>query len=351
MKRCLRRGIGFAMAVLALIVLLGCRVTDLPLFGPTSKSLADAYAVKRLKDIPYYTGTNADDFRHRLDIYVPKGKSDFPVVMLVHGGAWIVGDNRCYGLYTSVGEFLASRGIGVVMPNYRLSPAVKHPEHLKDVARAFAWTKRHIAEHGGNPKQLFIAGHSAGGHLVALLATDDRYLKAEKLQSADIRGVIAISGVYRIPEGKTDVYLGGTSPQSLRFDEMCPIRHAGARADANAPESKGLRFSLNIFAPAFGDDPKVRADASPITHVRTGLPPFLLINADRDLPLLPRMAEEMDESLRQYGVPSQWLKVAERNHNSIMFKAIEPNDPVARAILEFVERHASIKDVATTDHR
>lgn len=347
MQRWLRHGFRSAMAAFVLITLIGCRHSDLPLWKPTSKAPADAYVVKRLSDIAYYTGSRADDYRHRLDLYLPKGKTDFPVVMLVHGGAWILGDNRCYGLYTSVGEFLASRGIGVVMPNYRLSPAVKHPEHVKDVARAFAWTKHHIAEYGGNPEQLFVAGHSAGGHLIALLATDERYLKDEKLTTGDIRGVIAISGVYHIPEGVVDVYLGGTSPQSLRFDEMCPLRAAGATLDARAPERKGVPFSLNIFAPAFGDDSKTRAEASPITHVRRGLPPFLLINADKDLPLLPGMAREMDESLHKHGVPSRWLTVAQRNHNSIMFKAIEPSDPVARAILEFVAQHAANKGAAT----
>src|SRR5207237_6481418 len=162
----------------------------------------------------------ADSFRNRLDLYLPKGKKDFPVVFLVHGGAWMLGDNRCCGLYSSVGEFLASQGIGVVLPNYRLSPAVKHPEHVKDVARAFAWARAHIADHGGRPDRLFVAGHSAGGHLVALLATDETYLRAEGLQAADVRGVVAFSGVYRIPPGKMSATLGGATPLAFRFDEM-----------------------------------------------------------------------------------------------------------------------------------
>jgi acetyl esterase/lipase len=351
MNRWLRHGFGCAMTALALVAVLGCRIADLPFWRQTNQAPSDAYAVKCLKDIAYHTGPTADKLRHRLDIYVPQGKTDFPVVMLVHGGAWIVGDNRCYGLYPSVARFLASRGVGVVVPNYRLSPSIKHPEHIRDVARAFAWTKHHIAEHGGNPRQLFVAGHSAGGHLVALLATDESYLQAENLQTADIRGVIAVSGVYRIPAGKVDVFLGGTSPLSLRLDELLPVRAASAKADADAPDKKGRPVSLNIFAPAFGDDPRIRSDASPITHVRRGLPPFLFINADKDLPLLPEMAKEMDESLREHGVSSHWIKVAERNHNSIMFKAIEPNDPVARAMLDFVTRHASIEELRSGDGR
>ena len=112
--------------------------------------------------LSYVAGPKAHFLRHRVDLYLPKQAGPFPVLMLVHGGAWTIGDNRCFGLYSTVGEFLASRGIGVVMPNYRLSPAVKHPEHIKDVARAFAWTRANIAKHGGDPERIFLAGHSAG---------------------------------------------------------------------------------------------------------------------------------------------------------------------------------------------
>src|SRR2546426_2940784 len=167
------------------------QIPDLRLWGPAKPPAADALAVEQVRDVAYVKGPQADFFRHRLDLYLPKDKKQFPVVVLVHGGAWVIGDNRCCGLYSTVGEFLASRGIGVVMPNYRLSPWVKHPEHVKDVARAFAWTRANIAKHGGNPEQVFLAGHSAGGHLAALLAADETYLKAEGLKTADVRGVIA----------------------------------------------------------------------------------------------------------------------------------------------------------------
>src|SRR5947209_5431295 len=66
------------------------------------------------------------------------------------------------------------------------------------VARAFAWTQKHAAEYGGRPDQIFACGHSAGGHLVSLLATDESYLKAEGLSAKDIKGVISVSGVYQV---------------------------------------------------------------------------------------------------------------------------------------------------------
>ncbi len=115
------------------------------------------------------------------------------------------------------------------------------------------------------------------------------------MSSAAIKGVIAVSGVYRIPPGKLDLNLGGSDPHGFRFDEIAPFR-----GDHSTPlvARSGVPFRLNVFGAAFGDDPETRADASPITHVRPGLPPFLIFNAERDLPTLTLMAEEFDQALR-----------------------------------------------------
>jgi acetyl esterase/lipase len=321
------------------LTLSACRVTDWPLWGPPP-ARSEAYEIVRINDVAYYDEPGADSLRHNLDLYLPKGKKDFPVVVFVHGGAWMLGDNRCSGLYSSVGAYLARQGIGAVMPNYRLSPAVKHPEHAKDIARAVAWTKTHIAEHGGDPMQMFLMGHSAGGHLVALLATDNRHLNHENMSVADIRGVIAVSGVYRIPPGKTDVEIGGNTPLGVRLDEMAPIRGAGKSRDLLTREKPGVPVSVNVFGPAFGDDDDVRAGASPVNHVGPGLPPFLLVCADKDLPLLPEMAQDFHDRLLKKGCSSTLLTVEKRNHNSIIFQAIEPDDVAARAIVEFIRDHA-----------
>jgi acetyl esterase/lipase len=295
--------------------------------------------VERVSAVPYYDGPEADGFRHRLDLFLPKGCSDFPVVVLVHGGFWMMGDNCCCGLYSSVGEFLARQRIGVAMPNHRLAPGVKHPEHVKDIARAVAWTRAHIGEHGGDPRQLFLAGHSSGGHLVALLATDETYLRAEGLSTADVRGVMTVSSPYRIPAGNLGVTFGGATAAAFRFEEFFPLRRptGGWAPLASVP---GIPLSLNVFGPAFGDDPQVRANASPLHHVRPGLPPFLICYAEKDFPSLAGVAEEFHAALLGHGNEAHLLRVQNRNHNSIMFRAMEERDPVARAMVEFVWRHA-----------
>jgi acetyl esterase/lipase len=325
--------LGIALAIPA------CRLSDVPLWGPLESAASRVYEVESVRDVPYYTGPGADDYRHQLDLYLPRGVRRFPVVVLVHGGAWVVGDKRCCGLYSSVGQFLASQGIGVVMPNYRLSPDVRHPEHVRDVARAVAWTRRYAAELGGDPDQLFLVGHSAGGHLVALLATDDTWLDEEGLTRSALRGVVAVSGVYHIPEGPLQVALGGTSARSFRLDELFPIRGTSEGILAPGAWLGGIPLRVNVFGPAFGDHPHGRLVASPLFHVQRGLPPFLILYAERDLPTLSNMAEDFHQALVSQGNEAHLVRVAGRNHNSVMFRAVTPDDPVARAIVGFIREH------------
>jgi acetyl esterase/lipase len=297
------------------------------------------YEADEVLNVAYYQGRDADDYRHRLDLFLPKGLRDYPVLVFVHGGAWMIGDKSCVGLYSAVGRFFARHGVGVVLPNYRLSPGVRHPEHVRDVARAFAWTKRNIGRRGGDPDRLFVGGHSAGGHLAALLATDERYLEAEGLTTADVKGAILVSGVYRIPPGTLDVTLGGTGPDAFRLGELLTLPGMSGRAMPGFFNRLAIPVSLDFYGPAFGPDPEVRAAASPLSHVRPGLPPFLIFTAEDDLPTLAGLATRFHHALRQSGCDARLVTVDDRNHNSILFRAIDPVDPVAREALEFIHRH------------
>lgn len=246
---------------------------------------------------------------NQLDVYVPKDAKDFPVVLLVHGGAWVGGD-KTFDRIPDVATCLARHGVGVVAPNYRLSPFFQHPAHVSDVARALAWTKEHIGEYGGNPERMMLMGHSAGGHLVALLASDETYLKAEGLSRDDVKGVIGISGVYQVSE--------------------LPLKMLAKNTDSN--------LKVNPFTLVFGKDAEVCRLASPLTHVCAGLPPFLLLYAADDLPTLGEMAETFDAALRAQKCDCQLCKIASRNHLSIFRQARTPEDRVCAAVLEFVQK-------------
>src|SRR5574340_165524 len=226
--------------------------------------------VELVPDLPY---TGDGEAKHKLDIYVPKGKRGFPVFFFVHGGSWRSGDRA---LYRALGNRFASEGIGVVVPSYRLAPKDPHPAQIEDVAAAFAWTVGHIERHGGNPARIFIGGHSAGGHLAALLALDPHYLARFDLTPAAIRGVAALSGVYDV--------------SSLR----------------------------NLFPDA--------AQASPLTYVRAGAPPFVVTYCQWDYYMLPAQAHRLDAALRQAGVASELVYVPRESHISEIVNIAKPDD-------------------------
>jgi acetyl esterase/lipase len=282
--------------LLAIIVLATTQFTPVRGEGAASKT----FPVKLVRDISYYDGPGADPVNHKLDLFLPKDDKDFPVVFFVHGGAWQRGSKNFLGVYEALGTFLARHGIGAVVINYRLSPGVKHPEHIRDVARAFAWTHKNIASYGGRTDRLFVCGHSSGGHLVSLLATAPEWLKTEGLTSDAIRGVISISGVYDLAE-------------------MPPW----------------------LLAKTFGGGGEVLADASPTRQVRTGLPPFLLLYADHDLPGCDgKPAEAFAKALRDKGTKTEIHEITNANHYTIFLTAVIPGDAVCEDILNFIANHA-----------
>lgn len=251
------------------------------------------------RDIAYrdlHAGEDASKGKNKLDLFVPKGKKDFPVLFFVHGGGWRQGDKNFLGFYGTLAMFWARQGIGTVVTNYRLSPAVMHPAHIEDVADAFAWTHRNIANYGGRVDRLFACGHSAGGHLVSLLATDESYLKLRGLTRSALRGVIPISGVFDV---------------------------AGS--------------DLRLFSSAFGGDLELRKKASPLHQVTADGPPFLIVYADNDFPTCGEVSEKFCKALKTVKCPAETLEVKSRNHISILLMANGADDPVTQAIKRFVD--------------
>jgi acetyl esterase/lipase len=302
---------------------------------PSAAAPAQTYDVLETHDIRYHDASE----RQVLDVLRPKGAQGRPVVFFIHGGAWMIGNKNLFGLYRGFGQFLASQGMVAVMVNYRLSPVVKHPEHIKDVARAYAWTRRHIKDYGGDPDRIFLCGHSAGGHLAALLATNECYLNDESLKLLDedrkaIRGVIGICGVYLIPTG--DEFAALVADMLTEFvskgERPLGLRSLMGRMVRNVSD-------LNPFPLVFGDDAKVCDQASPVKHVRKGLPPFLLVNAEWDIPTLPLMTRDFAKALRKEGNEVTALTVNRRGHGMIVFMARSQDDPLAKAVVQFIAMH------------
>lgn len=256
------------------------------------------YGFQVYTNIAYYEGPDAHPSKHRLDLFVPQGLQDAPVLIFVHGGAWTSGDKN---LYAFIGRAFAEQGFVTAVINYRLSPQVQHPAHIEDVARAFAWVHRNVARYGGNPEKIFVMGHSSGGHLTALLALDEKYLQAHGLTLSAIRGAVPISGIY-------DVTVEPPDP-------------------------------INVYRVVFGTDPQVRRDASPITHVGPNKPPFLIMYAQFDFPGFGAQAQQLLSRLREYDNDATLIEIPNRDHVTIIFNIGVSGDRTTEEILKFLRSH------------
>jgi acetyl esterase/lipase len=171
------RATAAATALVALAVPVALAQDEAPPLrpGPAGRAVDGATAgARRLSDVPYGL-----DLRHRMDVYVPAGAMPgavpqppgrgAPVVFMVHGGAWSLGDNA-HGrvVHAKVGRWVP-RGLVVISVNYRLVPAVNVLQQAHDVATALATAQRHAAQWGADASRFILMGHSAGAHLVALL--------------------------------------------------------------------------------------------------------------------------------------------------------------------------------------
>lgn len=257
-------------------------------------------------DIPYQKSAHP---KHRLDVFAPAVTplaGGLPVVMFVHGGYWVSGDRRApdhgHGLYGRLGEALARRGIVAMIPSYRLSPEVTIDGMLEDVARAARWAHDNAVDYGATSRRLILMGHSAGGHLVAMLATDDAWLARVRLQPDDVRGYIAMSAIWDVT----------------------------AMHDAQ-PE----RFNRAVTYPVFGRDPEQLARYSPIERISERRRPFLLVVAERDFPyLLPQGQRALIRLLDVGGEAT--LKIAVGyDHLDVVRKLGDEGDEVAELVAAF----------------
>ena len=250
--------------------------------------LATEYVVARpshrTKDVPY-VATSAPDFDkqgHLLDVYSPKktasGATGYPVVLFIHGGSWTSGNKN---FYSFVGRRLAKHGVVAVVINYRLAPAVHVPEQAADCARALAWTVANIKQYGGDPARVFVMGHSAGGGLAALLATDDELLAKNGLPQNPVRGAIMDD-----PAG---------------FDMYNYLKESKYEGDEK-------------YKVPFGNDPAVWKEMSAIYKIKPNLPPFIFYIGGETYPSISGSSGRFRDRLKATGQPAPYTIIPGRHH-------------------------------------
>lgn len=238
--------------------------------------------------------------RQCLDVYRRPGVSNAPVVVFIHGGAFLRGekDSNTH-IYGNLPRYFARNGCIGVNVEYRLAPEAAYPEGTRDVAQAVRWVQGNIRASGGDPSRIFLVGHSAGGAHAAAYVCDP---VSRHAGGHGVAGLVLISARLR----------------------------ADVRPDN--PNAHGVRAY-------YGDDETLYDERSVVTHAKNMDVPLLLAVAEYENPSLDTYAAEMRERVQlTTGRDPRFMRLAGHNHTSIVAHFDTPEDALGREILDFIAK-------------
>lgn len=241
------------------------------------------------------------DPRQAIDLHPSSATGAAPVVLFVHGGGWRRGDKR---MVNALPAWAERHGFLLASCNYRLAPDVDAGGCAEDVAAAVFWLIGNAANHGGDPKRVFIVGHSAGAHLAALVGVDPRYLGQHGVKPADLAGVIPVDGA--------------------GYDAVAQMRFLDERRGPLG----------DMYRNAFGD----RAAAlSPTLLVRPGqaYPPFLIFHV-ASRPDAERQSNGLADALRSVGGRAEVVAAPGETHMTINRDLGLVGDPEGERAARFI---------------
>jgi acetyl esterase/lipase len=294
--------------------------TDRPVWAGPARFPPLPAPTRRDDGALHYSGvTYAIPFGYRplqLDLWTPAAAAPPPVVVWVHGGSWMTGDRRLLPARFRPGQLfdaLLESGLAVATIDYRLAREASFPAQLHDAKAAIRHLRAHADELGVETRRIGIWGESAGGHLAALVGLTAR--------RRDLEGNFGVAG----PSSAVDVVVDWYGPSDLELlaeTPWPPEIAAGQPAEL-------LEDPLDALLA--GADAATRADASPVTHVAPGAPPFLLVHGTED-PLVPIVQSEvLEAALTEAGVPVRLLSVSGAGH---VFDGHEDIDAIVRSSVD-----------------
>jgi acetyl esterase/lipase len=242
----------------------------------------------------------------KLDVYVPKRikkGEDLPVLIFVHGGNWNEGRR---GLYKWFGGRLARKGMMAVIIDYPLSPAAQYDDMAQSTAQAIAWVSKHAAEYGGNPDRIFVSGHSAGGHLSALVALDGRYLEKAGVDTNVLKGAVMIDA-------------------------------AGLDMYTYLKNENGL-VEEPTYAQSFTTSPAEWKKASPIFYITPKQLPMLIFQGGRTYPSIERSNARFIKELNRQGAQVEFKLLPRKKHVPMITQFLNPFNKQYGEIIRFMNR-------------
>jgi acetyl esterase/lipase len=289
--------------------------------GP-ARFLPPTEAVRRDDGVRYHAGiTYAATAGYRplqLDLWVPESATPPPLVVWIHGGGWMIGDRRYLPETLRPNQLfdaLLDAGLAVATIDYRLALEAPFPAQLHDAKAAIRYLRAHAGALGIDTGRIGVWGESAGGHLAALVGLTGH--------RADLEGGIGVVG----ESSAVDVVVDWYGPADFTtMPRMTPPPHIAARLEAamQTPPEDTL---------VAGVDDTARADASPITHVTSDAPPFLLVHGTADWLVPYAQSEQLNAALTAVGVACRLVPVEGAQH---IFDGCDDVDTVVRLSVDFL---------------
>ena len=261
--------------------------------------LFSSCASTKISGISYLKSSKAlEESYPKLNVFHPNNSEKSAIVIFIHGGYWDEGDKNIYGF---LGRNFAKKNIVTVIPNYTLSPNGNYDTMAKEVAAAIDWTFKNIAKYNGNPDQIYLMGHSAGGHLIALVGTNPKYLENIDL----IKGIIL--------------------NDSAGLDMYSYLKEN--------PPTQNHHYDVT-----WTDDQVNWKDASPIYFLSEKAPPFLIYVGTKTYPSIISGNKDFVEKLKVFQ-PAVEIKFLPKKHVPMMRQFFFPWNNHFKEIKEFTDTH------------
>jgi acetyl esterase len=263
------------------------------LFQPLLKA-SPKDGVKITKNLAY-----GSDPKQVFDVYQSSGKTGVPVLIFIHGGAYVRGSKNDGEMYGNIATWFARQGMLGINTDYPLAPAAMWPSGAQNVGRIVAWAKANATKYGGDQNHIILIGHSAGATHVASYIFDK---SLQPTSGPGVAGAVLISGRYRVTY------------------------------DPGDPNAKNVQAY-------FGEDTSAYVVRSPITHIRESSVPLFIVNAEYENFGLDVLGAELYEAVcKRDGRCPRYTRLEKHNHISEVATFNTADEQLGREILEFVKR-------------
>lgn len=262
-------------------------------------------------NIPY---NNDAHQKHLLDLYLPKNfKGKIPLVVLIHGGAWLSNDKYAdMGYMTKTMAEIVNSGIAIASIDYRFSTEAIFPANLQDCNRAISFLYDNADKYGFDTKRFAVMGFSAGGHLA---------------------NMVGLSKNNKVP----NFFMKGSS---TGFSIKAVVDFYGPAELVLFPSSSDPKSPEGILLGAAPlDRPDLAKVASPINYVDKNDPPFLIIQGEKDESVDPKQSKLLSAWLNAVGVQNELIIVKGAPHYGVMFDA----DEVRNKVMSFLKKQLGVK--------